>query len=117
MSLSLTGTVMNVYAVAARTDPATGEIRPAASKVQIMGEIKQGDGSVRYDMHDLRTDRGTAFMAAKGKKVRCPVAIFNIEGTAGLYLPKNAEIELVDDTGKKTGLLDSLPDSASKARA
>ena len=104
--LILTGQVMKVFEVPSRTNRETGEVIPASSKVQIMGDVPVQGGETRLELYDLKTDRGPAFRAAVGKRVRCPVQVYSFDGNAGLYMVKTGEIELVNECGEKTGLLD-----------
>jgi hypothetical protein len=106
MSIQVTGRVVNVFRGRAGTDRKTGEVIEPKSKVQLLCETKLQQGGVEMDMHSFNTDRPSAFEAAKGKLVRCPLKRWTgEEGASGYYIPKGVEIELVDDTGKSAGPL------------
>jgi hypothetical protein len=104
--LTLVGQVMNVFHTAGGTDKKTGEVIEPRAKVQIMGSIPMQNGEERNEMFDLTTDRPHSFKVAKGKKVRVPVQLWVIDGNAGIYTPRGVEIELIDDNGKKIGLIE-----------
>ena len=47
--LTLNGIVQNVFRMEASTDKKTGEVRPAADRVQIMAENTLQNGGRRFD--------------------------------------------------------------------
>ena len=109
--LTLTGQVMKVFTTPPSTNPTTGEVREGFDKVQIMGEVPLQGGESKLELFELRTNRGEAFRRATGKRVRCAVDHYAFKGergdvVSGLFLMKNAEIEMIDEKGNKTGLLD-----------
>jgi hypothetical protein len=116
MSIQVVGRVVNVFQGRPTTDNKTGEVRPAKSKVQLLYETKLENGGVEMDMLTFNTDRPLAFEAARNKIVRCPLKMWEGEnGGAGLYVPKGVEIELLDENGKKVGLVESKPDKDKRA--
>lgn len=107
--LTVKGRVMNVFHVPAKT-MRDGEIREPFSKVQLMGETPLQTGGVQLEMLDLKTDRGTAFEAAKGRVVECAVRPYAFAGETGnvmggVSLVKGAEIILLNDKGEREGVL------------
>lgn len=102
--LVLEGRVVNVAHKPARTTK-DGEIIPATTHVQILGGLP----GAQMDLFNLKTDRGTAFEAAQGKIVRCPVRPYAFAGDgggiiAGLSMVQGAQILLVDDKGGTSSL-------------
>lgn len=107
----LRGRVINVYHMPATTTK-DGLIREPYSKVQIMGAIPLASGGEQMELVDLRTDRGHAFEAAKGRNVECMVRpyAFQAEGggvIGGVSMLKGVEIKLFDDDWKPSGKLAS----------
>lgn len=118
--LTLKGRIVNVFHVPPRTNR-DGEVLPPYSKVQLMGEVPLPQGGVQVELIDLRTDRGTAFEAAKGKLVECAVRPYAFAGEGGgviggVSLLKGVEIRLLKDDGSPAGVLASEgPQNARKA--
>lgn len=78
--LTLNGIVQNVFAKAASTDKATGEIRPATTHAQILAENILESGEKRLEMVTLKVHAPDAFRKLVGQAVRVPVGAF-VSGT------------------------------------
>lgn len=78
-----------------KTDEVTGEVIPARkeNKVQIeyLEPQQEGDHKVVVGSFTLKDDHQVkACSAATGKIVRLPLALWVIDGKAGLYIPGHA---------------------------
>lgn len=82
--LTLNGVVQNVFRMEASTDKKTGEIRPAADRVQIMAENTLQNGETRIELVTLKVETGEAYRALLGRPVRVPVGVF-VSGLAVQY--------------------------------
>jgi len=74
--LTLNGQVMNVFNTPASTDKKTGEVRPAADRVQIHAENTLENGEKRFELVTLKVSNGDAFRKIVGKQVRIAVGAF-----------------------------------------
>lgn len=88
--LTLNGMVLNVFDTPASTDKKTGEIRPAASRVQIQAENILENGQKRIDMVTLKVQDGEVYKKLVGKPVRVPVGAFVANGAILYYALKEA---------------------------
>jgi hypothetical protein len=86
--LTLNGTVLNVFDTPASTDKKTGEIRPAATRVQIQAENTLENGQKRIDMVTLKVSDGEVYKKLTGKPVRVPVGAFIANGAILYYALK-----------------------------
>jgi hypothetical protein len=86
--LTLNGTVINVFDTAASADKKTGEIRPAATRVQIQAENTLENGQKRIDMVTLKVSDGEVYRKLTGKPVRVPVGAFVSNGSILYYALK-----------------------------
>jgi hypothetical protein len=86
--LTLNGTVLNVFDTPASTDKKTGEIRPAATRVQIQAENTLENGQKRIDMVTLKVSDGELYKKLTGKPVRVPVGAFIANGAILYYALK-----------------------------
>lgn len=97
--LTLEGTIRNVLAQSfkEKKDEFTGEITPASTtyKVQIEYTSPQpsGDSKIIIDDFNLKTDDDVKsyvdqYRKLIGKLVKVPVALWKIDGKAGLAIPK-----------------------------
>lgn len=94
--LTLNGVVQNVFRMDASTDKKTGEVRPAADRVQIMAENTLQNGEKRIELVTLKVESGDAYRKLVGRSVRVPVGAF-VSGSAvqfyalkGLGVPEEA---------------------------
>lgn len=87
--LTLNGTVQNVFAKAASTDKATGEIRPASTHAQILAENILESGEKRLEMVTLKVHAADAFRKLVGQHVRVPVGAFVSGSSIQYYSLKN----------------------------
>lgn len=79
--LTLNGTVANVFDTPESTDRKTGEIRPAATRIQIMAENTLQNGQKRVELVTLKVDKGDPYRKLVGQPVSVPVGAF-VSGTA-----------------------------------
>jgi hypothetical protein len=86
--LTLNGTVINVFDTPASADKKTGEIRPAATRVQIQAENTLENGQKRIDMVTLKVSDGEVYRKLTGKPVRVPVGAFVANGAILYYALK-----------------------------
>lgn len=90
--LTLHGTVLNVYDTPQTTDKKTGEIREAATRVQITAENTMADGQKRMELVTLKVspDKAGSFRNLTGKPVSIPVGVFANGGAVQFYALKHA---------------------------
>lgn len=97
--LTLEGTIRNVLTASykEKKDQFTGEITPASvqHKVQIEYQMPQpsGESKIIIDDFNLKCDDNLqgyveAYRKLIGKTVKVPVALWKIDGKAGLAIPK-----------------------------
>lgn len=82
--LTLNGIVLNVFDTPETKDLKTGEIRPAATRVQINAENTLENGQKRLELVTLKVDQGDKYRSLLGKAVRVPVGAF-VSGKAIVY--------------------------------
>lgn len=87
--LTLNGTLTNIFHTPAKTDPKTGEIRPASVSAQILAENILESGEKRFEMVTLKVHAPDAFKALQGQFVRVPVGAFVADGQVRYYALKN----------------------------
>lgn len=87
--LTLNGTVLNVFDTPATTDKKTGEVRPAATRVQIQAENMLENGQKRFEMVNLKVADGELYRKLQGKPVRVPVGAFASGGAIVFYALKD----------------------------
>lgn len=83
--LTLNGTVLNVFDTAQTTDKKTGEIRPAATRVQVSAENTLENGQKRIELVTLKVAKGEPYRALIGKPVSIPVGAFVANGGILFY--------------------------------
>lgn len=86
--LTLNGVVQNVFRTEASTDRKTGEIRPAADRVQVMAENTLQNGEKRIELVTLKVESGDAYRALIGRSVRVPVGAFVVGNAVQFYALK-----------------------------
>lgn len=82
--LTLNGTVLNVFDTPESKDKKTGEIRQAATRVQISAENTLENGQKRVELVTLKVAQGDPYRALVGKPVSIPVGAF-VSGTSVLF--------------------------------
>jgi hypothetical protein len=82
--LTLNGIVQNVFRTDSTTDKKTGEVRPAADRVQIMAENTLPNGETRIELVTLKVESGDPYRKLVGRPVHVPVGVF-VSGTAIQY--------------------------------
>jgi hypothetical protein len=87
--LTLNGTLTNIFHTPAKTDPKTGEIRPASVSAQVLAENTLESGEKRFEMVTIKVHAPDAFKALQGKFVRVPVGAFVADGQVRYYALKN----------------------------
>ena len=87
--LTLNGTPTNIFHTPAKTDPKTGEIRPASVSAQVLAENTLESGEKRFEMVTLKVHAPDAFKPLQGKFVRVPVGAFVADGQVKYYALKN----------------------------
>jgi len=87
--LTLNGTVLNVFDTPASTDKKTGEVRPAASRVQIHAENTLENGQKRFELVNLKVADADVYRKLQGKPVRVPVGAFVSGGSIVFYALKD----------------------------
>lgn len=83
--LTLNGIVLNVFDTPESTDKKTGEVRPAATRVQISAENTMENGQKRIELVTLKVDKGDKYRELVGKPVRVPVGAFVAGGSVMFY--------------------------------
>lgn len=86
--LTLNGVVQNVFNTPASADRKTGEIRPAADRVQILAENTLQNGEVRIDLVTLKVESGEPYRKLLGRSVRVPVGAFVVGTSIQFYALK-----------------------------
>lgn len=86
--LTLNGTVQNVFDTPESVDRKTGEVRPAATRVQVMAENTLQNGQKRFEMVTLKVANGDAYRSLVGEPVRVPVGCF-VNGGAVMFYALN----------------------------
>ncbi len=99
--LSLNGIVQNVFRMEASTDKKTGEVRPAADRIQIMAENTLQNGEKRIELVTLKVENGEPFRTLVGRSVRLPVGVF-VSGSAVQFyaLKGQGAPEVASDAGR-----------------
>lgn len=90
--LTLNGLVLNVFDTAESVDRKTGDIRPAATRVQIQAENTLENGQKRFDMVTLKVQDGETYKKLVGKPVRVPVGAFVANGSILYYALKETPL-------------------------
>ena len=86
--LHLYGQVLNVFDSPPSTDKATGEIRPAKSRVQIMAENELQNGQKRHELVNLSVEEPDLYRKIVGQMVSVPVGAFVASGAVLFYALK-----------------------------
>ena len=94
--LTLNGIVQNVFRTDETTDRKTGEIIPAADRVQIMAENTTKNGERRMELVTLKVDAGEPFRKLLGRPVRIPVGAFVSGSAVQFYALKGQTAPLGD---------------------
>lgn len=92
--LTLNGQVMNVFNTPESKDGKSGEIRPAADRVQIHAENTLENGEKRFELVTLKVINGDSYRKIVGKQVRIPVGAF-VSGKAIVYYALKEQPQLV----------------------
>jgi hypothetical protein len=87
--LTLNGVILNVFDTPSSTDKKTGEIRAAATRVQIQAENTLENGQKRVELITLKVANGDPYRTLLGKPVRVPVGAFVVGNGIQFYELKN----------------------------
>lgn len=90
--LTLNGLVLNVFDTPESVDRKSGDVRPAATRVQIQAENTLENGQKRFDMVTLKVQDGETYKKLVGKPVRVPVGAFVANGSILYYALKETPL-------------------------
>lgn len=90
--LTLNGVVLNVFDTPESVDKKTGEIRPAASRIQIQAENTLENGQKRFDMVTLKVSDAESYRKLQGRHVSVPVGAFVAQGAILYYALKQTPL-------------------------
>lgn len=83
--LTLNGQLLNVFDSPESTNRKTGEIIPAAVRIQIQAENTLENGQKRIELVTLKVARREPYVQLVGKPVRVPVGVFASGGSVIYY--------------------------------
>lgn len=89
--LTLNGLVQNCFDTPETVDRKTGEVRPAASRIQILAENILQNGQRRMELVTLKVKDSRPYAALVGKPVRVPVGAF-VSGSAVQFYALNEAV-------------------------
>lgn len=91
--LTLNGTLVNLFDIPAKTDKKTGEMYPAAVRLQIQAENTLQNGQKRLELIDIKVGKADPYQKLLGQPIRLPVGVF-ATGAGGLifYALKNEQL-------------------------
>lgn len=92
--LTLNGQVFNVFDSPETKDRKTGEIRPAATRVQIATENTLENGEKRCELVTLKVSEGAVYRNLVGKHVSVPVGAFVASGAILYYALHNEHVKV-----------------------
>ena len=90
--LLLNGTLINMFDIPARTDKKTGEMQPAAVRLQIQGTNTLQNGQERVELHDIKVPTRTPYEKLLGQPIRLPVGAFSVGSGVMFYALKNEKV-------------------------
>lgn len=94
---TINGNLVNVFNGGDRVDKSTGEVQAGKDRVQILGEIPQPSGEIRFDLVTLSCEDRRLYEPLKGKRVTVPFGMFSpSKGSVIYFIPKGAKPELAD---------------------
>jgi hypothetical protein len=91
--LTLQGTVHNVFDTPARTDKKTGEVFPAATRIQLLTENTLQNGQRRSELVNLKVTNGEVYRKLVGKPVSVPVGCFAANNAVLFYALNPESVE------------------------
>lgn len=96
----VSGVVLHLFDAPGRVDKTSGEVDADKPKVQIMGEIPQRNGQVKYDIIDLTCHSPEDFAGLKGKRVTVPLGMFApTAGNIVYFIPQGCKPSLESSGG------------------
>lgn len=81
----ISGLVVNLFNAPGRIDKESGEVDEDKPKVQIMGEVPQRNGQVKYELVSLTCHNPSDFEGLRGKRVSVPLGMFAPKAGQVLY--------------------------------
>ena len=96
--LTLNGIVQNVFDTPESTDRKTGEVRAAASRIQVLAENILQNGQKRMELVTLKVRDAKPYTALIGRAVRVPVGAV-VSGSAVQFYALN-EAGVPDDAAR-----------------
>jgi hypothetical protein len=97
--LTLNGQVVNVFDSPESIDRKTGEVRAAASRVQIMARNTLQTGAERFELVTLKVDYPELYKPLVGASIRVPVGVFSDGKTVLFYALKGQAPERLATAG------------------
>lgn len=98
----VSGAVLHLFDAPGRVDKASGEVDADKPKVQILGEIPQRNGQVKYDIISLTCHSPEDFAALKGKRVSVPIGMFApTAGNIVYFIPEGCKPSLLVSEGAR----------------
>lgn len=94
--IEMKGQIVNIYKANDSVNRETGEKRPGATKLQIMGKMPLESGESQLQMHDLSCREPDIFKPLQGKWVSFPIGIMSSGDNTILYIPKGAKPVEID---------------------
>lgn len=73
--LSLTGTLINTFETEGGTNK-DGEVYDPQSKIQLLGDVANPNGSIKKDMYTLTVKTPQDFEGLEGKEIIVPIGVF-----------------------------------------
>lgn len=90
--LTLNGQLLNVFDTPESTNRKTGEVIPAATRIQIQAENTLENGQKRIELLTLKVARREPYDKLIGSPVRVPVGVFAAGGSVVYYaLPTSGD--------------------------
>lgn len=91
----VSGVVLHLFDAPGRIDKESGAVDADKPKVQIMGEIPQRNGQVKYDIIDLTCHSPEDFAGLKGKRITVPLGMFApTAGNIVYFIPQGCKPSL-----------------------
>ena len=97
----VSGVVLHLFDAPGRIDKESGAVDADKPKVQIMGEIPQRNGQVKYDIIDLTCHSPEDFAGFKGKRITVPLGMFApTAGNIVYFIPQGCKPSLEGSRGE-----------------
>ncbi len=90
--ITVKGQFINMFQANSSTDRESGEIRPGAKKIQIIGKMPLESGESQMALRDFSCKEPDVFKAFQGKWIEFAIGMMATErGDVILYIPKGAK--------------------------